>query len=133
MPGPLDFFGIRATHRRPASHTAQIVDDDEVILDTIGRVPADPIEHFDDGSDTHVKAGLLANLADQSGLERLAHFHRAARQAPFALQRLMSALDEQHALAVNDHGADTDDGTVRIFPHVLTPSTFRGPTASRAP
>ena len=121
---PLHFFGVRAARRRAASRAAEVVDDDEVILDAAVRVPADAIEHFDDGSDVHVEAGLLAHFADQSRLERLAQLDGAARQAPFALERLVRALDQQHAVAVEDHGADADDRTVRESPHILTSSTF---------
>ena len=63
--------------------------------------------------------GLFAHFARERGLQRLADLDRAARQAPLALQRLVRPLHQQHAIAVENHGAHGDDRPVGIGPQIL--------------
>lgn len=78
----------------------------------VGR-QAQPIEYFDDGTNRDVEPCLLAHLAHYGGIERFAELHSPARQTPLALQRFLSAPDEQYGLAVHHHGANADNGVRR--------------------
>ena len=79
-------------------------------------------KHLHDRADVDVERRFLAHFADERRLERLAELHRAARQAPLALERLVPALDQQHAIAVENHGADGNNRPVRVLPQILRSS-----------
>ena len=85
-------------------------------------VAPDAVEHFDDGTHHDVERRLLTHLARERGLQRLAELDNAAGQAPLALERLVPALDQQHAIAVENHGADGDDRPVGVVPQILNSS-----------
>src|SRR5439155_5777242 len=111
-PHPLRIVRIGRVRELTAERLAPIVDDDEVMLDAaVGRAP-DAIQHFDDGPDPHAEAGFFEHLARDGLLERLAELDAASRHAPVALQRLVSALDEQDAIAFEDHCADADNRAI---------------------
>ena len=46
--------------------------------------------------------------------QRLAGLDGAARQAPLALRRVVGTAHQQHAPAIDDDGADTDEGACRM-------------------
>ncbi len=93
-----------------------------MIFGAAGGIATDAVEDVDDRSDDDVERRFLADFARQRSLEALADLHGAARQAPVAFQRLLPSLDQQHAIAVEDHGADGDDRPVRVVPQI--PMTF---------
>ena len=99
-----------------------------MMLDAAVRVAADPIEHVDDRTDLDVEAGFFLHFAGDGLLEGFAQLDPAARQAPLPFQRLVRAFDEQHAIAVEDHGPDADDRPWRIRPHDAAPRTRRART-----
>jgi hypothetical protein len=94
-----------------------------VVLDAaVGIVPK-PIQHVHHRADIHVETCFLANLPDKGRLERLADLDGSSWQTPFAFERLVAAFDQQDAIAVEDHGAVSDDRPGWIFPH--SPITLR--------
>jgi hypothetical protein len=74
------------------------------------------VEHLDDLTNAHLEPRFLEHLARQCGLERLAELDRATRQTPFTLQGRVPALDQKHAVVINDDCTDTDDGLRRKLP-----------------
>src|ERR1700730_6427148 len=122
-PHPLHIVRVGAGYEVIASGTAEVVDDDEVILDAaIGRM-VDAVEHFDDRSHFDCEACLLEHLARHGCLERLAELHATAGEAPFADERLVSAPGQQHPAPWIEHnGADADEGPIGKLPPFLTSS-----------
>src|ERR1044071_8257039 len=116
---PLHFLGVGSASCRVAVRTTPIVDDDVVILRATDGVQANPIEPLDDRPDGDIETGLLAHLARERCLERLAHFDGATRQAPLPFQRFVGALYEQHAVAIDDDRADRDDWAGGIVSAVI--------------
>ena len=98
------------------------------MLDAPRIIAADPVEHLDDRSNVDREPGLLAHFPRDRVLERLPHLDAAAGQAPLPLERRVSALDEQHAVAVEHDGTDADDGLVRGGRHDDSPRTRRAST-----
>jgi len=90
-----------------------------VEFDAAVRVPRDAVEYLDDIAGSNAEPGLFAHLPHHRRVQFLARFDYSPRQAPAALQRLLTSFDEQHALSVDDDGADADDGPIRILPHPL--------------
>src|SRR5262249_4951123 len=99
---------------RPAEEIEQHV----VVEHAAIGVEPDAIENVHHRTDLDDEARLLPHLARDRDLERLAALHRPARQAPLAFQRFVRAAHEQHATAVDDDGAYSDDWTLRIAPRV---------------
>ena len=118
---PSRIVGIRCTGKLATAAVAQKVDDDEVVLDTAVGCAPDAIQHFHKRSDPHDEAGLFEHLTCDGLLEGLAQLHPAPGQAPLTLQRFVAALDEEHAIAIEDDRADADD-----WPRLArqTPITF---------
>jgi len=85
-----------------------------------------PINDLDDRSHFDGDSGFLADFADERLAQRLADFNRAAWEAPFAFERLVGAAREEDAIAVNDDGADADDGPLgeRARQYFQAPITF---------
>lgn len=69
----------------------------------------DAVEHLDERADVDVETRFFAHFAGDGVLQRLAHFNRAAGQAPFPFERLVRASHEHDTLAVHNDGAHTDD------------------------
>ena len=69
----------------------------------------DAVEDLDERAHVDIEARFFAHFAGDSVVQRLAHFNRAAGQAPFPFERLVRASDEHDALAVHNDGAHTDD------------------------
>jgi len=90
-----------------------------VELDAAVSVARDAVEHFDDVADLNSETRFLAHFPDDGGVQFFARFYNSPRQAPAALQRLLTALDEHNPLTVEDDGADADDGPIRIPSHAL--------------
>src|SRR5262249_5065142 len=105
---------------------ADEVDEHVMVARTAIVIERDPIEHLDDRSDLDVQSRFLADLADDRGLERFAQLDGAAWQTPCALERLVRAPYQEHAIAVDDHCANADDRAFRVGPHAFgeTPITF---------
>ena len=85
-------------------------------LDSPVRIVPNAIQNVDDRADLDVEAGLLANLPANRLFERLADVDRAARNAPLAFERLVRALHEQHAVAVEHNGAHAHDRPFGVAP-----------------
>lgn len=98
----------------------EVIDDHVVIFDPSGCVAADAIEHLDDRAHLDIQTRLFADFADQRGVELLADFDHAARKAPRTFQRLVPALDEQYAVAVEHDRADAEDRAIWIPSQRLT-------------
>lgn len=64
---------------------AQIIEQNEVILDGAVSGAMDPIEHVEDWTDPDVQTGFLSNFAHDRTGERFADFHGPARETPLAL------------------------------------------------
>src|SRR5262249_17639826 len=111
---------VGCTAESAARRTAQIVNQHVVITHAAVGIDADTIEHVDHRADFDVETGLFAHLARDRGLERFADFDSTSRQTPLALQRFVAATDEQHAVAVENPRADTDDGPLWVFAHVAS-------------
>ena len=62
-----------------------------------------------------LEPALLADFAAHRFPGRLTELDEAARDAPLPRQGDAAALDEQHAVAVEDHGADADARIVGIL------------------
>ena len=93
------------------ARVAQVIDDHEVVLDAaVGRDPQ-AVEHFDDRADRHLEAGFLAHFPSHGVFERLAELHASAGQAPLTFERLVPALDQQDATAIEDDRPDAHDWT----------------------
>jgi len=69
----------------------------------------DAVEDLDERAHVDIEARFFAHFAGDSVVQRLAHFNRAAGQAPFPLQWLVRAFDEHNTLAVQNDGAHADD------------------------
>jgi hypothetical protein len=93
----------------PAAQVAQIVDDDEVMLDAAASRAPHPVEHFDDGADRHFESRLLEHFPGDGVVEGFTELHASTREAPLAFERLAAALDQEDAFAVEDDGANADD------------------------
>jgi hypothetical protein len=123
-----------AARRRAAPHAAGVVDDDVVILGPSTGVAPDAVEDLHHRANGHVERRLLAHFPNERLLERLAELHRAARQAPLALERLLPALDQQHAIAVENHGSHGNNRPIGILPQMPITLTmtrfFRRPSNS---
>ena len=90
-------------------NAAQVIDDDEMVFDAGIGIALHAVEDFDDRSDLDGQPRFLEHFARDRLFERFAELHGAARQAPFAFERLVRALDEHHAAGVENDGADADD------------------------
>src|SRR3954470_20476565 len=110
----------RATHR-----PAQVVHQDVVILHPPVNITRNPIEHLDDRTDIDEQAGLFAHFARDARLERLTGFYRPARETPLPRQRFEPATHEDDARALDNDGADADEGAIGILPvHCYSPITL---------
>ena len=124
---PFGRFGIRGAGHDAAPDEATVIDDHIVILDASVVRTLDPIQDLDDGPRLDLEAGLFADFARHGLAERFADLDHAARQAPLALQRRLSALDEEHPIAVDDDRANADDRPLRKRSHspmTLTTTRF---------
>jgi hypothetical protein len=81
------------------------------------RIPVETIEHVDHGTDGNVQIGFLTHFPRDGGLERFTELDGSARQAPFAFERLVTALHEKHAITIEHHGADANYRTIGMSPH----------------
>jgi len=96
-----------------------------VILDAAVGAAFDALEDLHDRTNGDLQPGLFQHLARQRLLERFTELHAAAGQAPFPFERFVSALDQQDAIAVQNHGADANDRLRRKLPQILTSSNVR--------
>jgi hypothetical protein len=105
-----------------------------VIFHAAVSVPADPVQDRDDRTDVDLEACFLAHLACDRGVQILAGFDDPTRQAPLTFQRFPPALDQHHAIPVDDNGADAHDRTVGVTPHMSSrPAGFVQFTSSMRP
>ena len=65
------------------------------------------------------------NASSLDALQSSISYYIHPRFYTLAFQWLMSALDENHAPIVHDHGADTDDRPLRENPQILKSSNSR--------
>ena len=97
---------------RSSDRTAQIIDDDEVVLDA-AIATMDAVEDLDDLANVNIEAGFFFDLAPCGLHEGFAEFDDPARQRPLALSRLMRALDDECAASVDDDAANADNRPIR--------------------
>ena len=98
------------------------------------RVPLahDAVDNAAEPEEAHVETRFLLDLAHERVLDALAEIHEAPRDAPLAQARRMTAPREQHAVAIEHHGAHADPRRVGKLArgcrhHPLTlPSPLRG-------
>ena len=82
----------------------------------VTRISEEELLAPDERADLNHQARLLEHFPRHRGLQRLADFDAAARQTPLQRQRLVTALDQQHAAAiVQYHRANARHGPLRIF------------------
>ena len=99
-----------------------------MVLDAAVRVSADAVEHFHHRTDFDGQTGFLQHFPRDRLFQRLADLHGAAGKTPLSFEGGVSALDQQHAIAVEDDGADADHRPVRIRFHDDSPRTRRART-----
>jgi len=112
---PFERLRVGRARCLPSNWTADEVDQHVVVPRAALGVEADAFERRDRAADFDLETRLFAHFARDGRLERFSSFDGAAGDAPFAFERFASAPYEQHAIAVQDHRADTDDRTRRIF------------------
>lgn len=88
-----------------------------MILDAAVRRAMHAVENLDDRADTNLQPRFLSDFAYERFRERLADFNGTARQAPLAFQGLVRALDQYHALVIDNDRADADHRLLGILPH----------------
>src|SRR5579863_2236087 len=74
-----------------------------------------PVKHFDELQYAHVETSFLAQFARHTRLQRFSELQCATRNGPFPSQRLTAAANEQSTPVFNNHAANTDNRTFRIF------------------
>jgi hypothetical protein len=77
---PLGGGGVGVAGQPATSRPAEVVGDDEVILDAPSVIPSDPFDDLDKAINLDIQARLLANVAHPRRMERLADVHGSARQ-----------------------------------------------------
>src|SRR5947208_773906 len=97
---PFGAFGVRGAAEHATGRPAHKIDEDVVVLDAAVRVVAKPIQDVDNGTNVDLETRFLAHLTNDCRFKRLAELNGSARQAPLAFERLMTALDQQDAIAV---------------------------------
>ena len=100
-------------------------------LDAPIRIVPNAVQDVDDRSDLDVEARLLANLPPNRRFQRLADVDRPAGHAPLALERLVCAFHQQHAVAIEHNRAHADDGPLGADPQI--PITFTTTRFFRCP
>ena len=73
------------------------------------RVARDAIQDNSEIANDHVKTAFFPDFSTQRLMEGLAQLNPTAGDAPEALRRRVTALDQQNAFAIGDDGADGDD------------------------
>src|ERR1700736_3294628 len=81
----------------------------------IARIAEDSIEDFDQIKNFHFQTSFLKKFPGDSLLQGLSQFQGSARNGPLSTQRLAAAADQKTAIVVDDHSADADNRTIRIF------------------
>jgi hypothetical protein len=113
--GPCGCNGIAGTVKLASVEAAKEIHQDIVKTHCVFFIMGDTVEYFNDLEWLDFKTGLLAYFAADAVVKGLAEFKRASRNGPLALERLLSALDEEDFFFVKDDGPDTYDGGFRIF------------------
>ncbi len=111
--------GIRPMAERSTYWTAQIVNQHEVILDTLFLVQKNAVEDFDDWAHLDDEPCLLERFSGHSLFEGFADFERSTRQTPLSRQWLESPPNQDDVALVLDHRADSDNRAGWIAPRIV--------------
>lgn len=112
---PARIGGVCRAGQPTTDDATEIVNQYVMVLDATVGIARDAIEDLDDDNRIDDESGLFEHLATNPFFEGFAEFECASRQGPFAFERRLSALDEQDAVLVEDHGSDANDRPLRIF------------------
>ena len=115
---PFGRIGVRCAAEHATGRAAQKIDQDVVVFDAPVRIVEQQIQYVHDRADIDLEASFFANLTYDRGFDRLAELDSSSRQAPLALEWLVTALDQQDAIAVEDDRTNPDDRLGWILPHV---------------
>src|SRR5262249_51752149 len=118
---PFGGVGIRRAAEHATGGPAHEVDEHEMMLDLASRIAIDTVQDLDNGSDFDVETCLFLHFTCDRGFERLPDLNAAAWQTPLAFQRLVTALDQEYAIAVEHNRSNPDDGALRIRFHEPSP------------
>ncbi|MCU1263209.1 MAG: hypothetical protein JWO80_6094 [Bryobacterales bacterium] len=93
-----------------------------MILGATASVAYDAFEDLDyfDGFDD--QSGFFKNFTADRGIEEFARFDDSARKRPESLQRRVSSLDQEDALAIDDESAHARNGEFGIAAANTAPS-----------
>src|SRR5216117_4166925 len=97
-----------------------------MILDPSIGIAGDTVHNPGDTGHGDREPAFLGDLPHHGVARRLAEVDEAAGQAPLAQGRRPAALDEEHAVAVEDDRANADAGLGRVF------ATHAGPASHSA-
>ena len=112
---PRHCLGIRAGDGLADLRPADEVDNDEVITDASFSIAVYAIERLDDRTHFDVQPGFFEDLSPGAVRQRLTELQESAGKRPLPFARFVTALHDQRACAANDHRADADDGSGRVF------------------
>jgi hypothetical protein len=115
---PMSSGSIGGATQRATRYAAEVIYKNVMESHSARFITDDAVENFYDLQRLNFEAGFFEHFASDALLQCLAHLERASRQGPFAFKRLLSTLDEQHLVFMNDDGSNANDRSLWIFaPH----------------
>lgn len=98
-----------------ADEFAKVIQNDEVILRAVIAVAEHLLINFNQAEDANGDTGFFAQLALKGAGNRFSQLQNTAGDGPAAFKGRLASADEERATVVNDHTADSNDRTFRIF------------------
>ena len=106
---PDHLAGVAGRRQAAADRSADVIDEDVVILGAAGIVGDDSLEDFEDGERSDFESGFLEDFTTDGGFEALAGFDEAAGQAPPTLEGLVATLDQENSIILENEGTDAEE------------------------
>src|SRR5690242_8795846 len=117
---PAHLGRVAAGPRHPRLDGRHVVDDHVVVVharrrSVVGGREAHAVDDAAEIEDADLHPALLRHLPAHRVLDALAQVDQAAGDAPLALRRRLTALDQQHPVAVEDHRPHADARGVGVL------------------